>query len=219
MNNLRKTLTLTVRLTGAPTPLSAVQRYVPFALLWILLRTCFPSTTGSRGALSVPLSSSFVHVMVGVGLPVALQLKVTKEPSQTTWSLLTLAITGGTAKIRDILKQLRSLQCSPVSNQFPISFLFFVARERRRIPVVASLQPKSKVCEPESPNYFWDVNLLFVVDQSEYSIKIKLEWLLATSPAGVSRILAWDRSCFRLRTMNPTPASFPGFEYSSHLLY
>ena len=24
---------------------------------------------------------------------------------------------------------------------------------------------------------------------------------------------------FRLRTMNPTPAFFPGFEYSSHLLY
>ena len=126
MSNLRTTFTLTVRLTGAPTPLSAVQRYVPFALLWILLRTYPPSTTGSRGALSVPLSSTFVHVMVGVGLPVTLQLKVTKEPSQTTsWSLLTLAIPGGTAKIRDILKQLRSLQCSPVSNLFPIVFLFF----------------------------------------------------------------------------------------------
>ena len=37
--------------------------------------------------------------MFGVGLPVALQLKVTKEPSQATWSLLTLAIPGGTATI------------------------------------------------------------------------------------------------------------------------
>ena len=69
---------------GTPTPLSAVHRYVPFALLWILLRTYFPSTTGSRDALSVPLSSIFVQVMVGVGLPVALQVKDTEEPSQTT---------------------------------------------------------------------------------------------------------------------------------------
>ena len=98
-DNLHSTFTLTVWLTGVPTPLWAVHRYVPFAILWILLRTYFPSTTGSRGALSVPLSSTFVQVMVGVGLPVALQVKVTKEPSQTTWSLLTLAIPGGTAKI------------------------------------------------------------------------------------------------------------------------
>ena len=78
------TVTFTVRLTGSPTPLSAVQRYVPFELLMILLMTYFPSTTGSRGALSVPSSATFVQVMLGVGLPVALQLNVTMEPSQTT---------------------------------------------------------------------------------------------------------------------------------------
>ena len=108
-NNLHSTFTLTVWLTGVPTPLWAVHRYVPFALLWILLRTYFPSTTGSRGALSLPLSSTFVQVMVGVGLPVALQLKVTKDPSQTTWSLLTLAISGGTAKI--VLNSYSYLEC------------------------------------------------------------------------------------------------------------
>ena len=83
-DDLHPTFTLTVRLTGTPTPLSAVHRYVPFVLLWILLSTYFPSTTGSRGALSVPSSSTFVQLIVGVGLPVALQLKVTKESSQIT---------------------------------------------------------------------------------------------------------------------------------------
>ena len=82
--DLHSTFTLTVRLTGTPTPLSAVHRYVPFALLWILRSTYFPSTAGSGGALSVLLPSTFVQVMFGVGIPVALQFKVTKEPSQTT---------------------------------------------------------------------------------------------------------------------------------------
>ena len=81
---LHLTVTLTVRLTGSPTPLLAVQRYVPFELLMMLLIMYFPSTTGSSGVLSVPLSKALVQVMLGVGLPVALQLKVTMEPSQTT---------------------------------------------------------------------------------------------------------------------------------------
>lgn len=84
LGDLHLTFTFTVRLTGTPTPLSAVHRYVPSALLWILLRTYFPSTTGSRGALFVPSPSTLVQLMFGGGLPVALQLKVTKEPSQTT---------------------------------------------------------------------------------------------------------------------------------------
>ena len=90
-----------MRLKGAPTPLSAVQRYVLFVFLCILLVAYFPSTTGSRGSLSVPSSSTLVQVMFGGGMPVALQLKKIKEPSQTTWSLLTLAIPGGTGKRRD----------------------------------------------------------------------------------------------------------------------
>ena len=108
-DNLHSTFTLTVWLTGTPTPLSAVHRYVPFALLWILLRRCFPSTTGNRSAPCVPLSSTFVQVMFGVGLPVALQLKVTKEPSHTTRSLLTFAIPGGTEKI--VLNSYSYFQC------------------------------------------------------------------------------------------------------------
>ena len=96
-DDLHSTFTLTVRLTGTPTLLAAVHRYVPFALLWILLRTYFPEV--SRGSLSVPSSSTLVQVMFGGGMPVALQLKATNEPSQATWSLLTLAILGGTAKI------------------------------------------------------------------------------------------------------------------------
>ena len=50
----------------------------------ILFMAYFPSTTGSSGALSVPSSATLVQVMLGVGLPVASQLKVTKELSQTT---------------------------------------------------------------------------------------------------------------------------------------
>ena len=98
-DDLHSTFTLTVRVTGTPTPLSAVHRYVPFALLWISLRTYFPSTAGSGGALSVLLPSTFVQVMFGIGIPVALQFKVTKEPSQTTWSPVTWAIPGDTTKI------------------------------------------------------------------------------------------------------------------------
>ena len=40
--------------------------------------------TGSRGSLSVPSSFTLVQVMFGGGMPVALQLKKIKEPSQTT---------------------------------------------------------------------------------------------------------------------------------------
>ena len=97
LKNLHLTVTVTVRLTGSPTPLVAVQRYVdPFELLEMLLMRNVPSTTGCRGTLSVPLTVTVVQVMFGVGLPVALQLRVTMESSQTTWSLLTEVSSGST---------------------------------------------------------------------------------------------------------------------------
>ena len=87
-----------MRLTGSPTPLVAVQRYVdPFELLGMLLMRNVPSTTGCRGTLSVvPLTVTLVQVIFGVGLPVGLQLRVTMECSQTTGSLLTKVSSGGT---------------------------------------------------------------------------------------------------------------------------
>ena len=87
-----------MRLTGSPSPLVAVQRYVdPFELLLMLLMRNVPSTTGCRGTLSVvPLTVTLVQVIFGVGLPVALQLRVTMESSQTTGSLLTKVSSGGT---------------------------------------------------------------------------------------------------------------------------
>lgn len=87
-----------MRLTGSPTPLVAVQRYVdPFELLGMLLMRNAPSTTVRRGTLSVvPLTVTLVQVMFGVGLPVALQLRVTLESSQTTGSLLTKVSSGST---------------------------------------------------------------------------------------------------------------------------
>lgn len=121
LHNLHWTSTRTVRLKGAPTPLSAVQRYVLFVFLCILLVAYFPSTTGSRGSLSVPSSFTLVQVMFGGGMPVALQLKKIKEPSQTTWSLLTLAIPGGTGKRRNTSSDLfPTLHCRRIFSLNPV---------------------------------------------------------------------------------------------------
>ena len=78
--NLHLTITVIVWLTDFPTPLKAVQRYVPRDLLFILAMNKFPSLDDS-GPLSVPFSHTLVQVIFGSGLPVALQLKVTSECS------------------------------------------------------------------------------------------------------------------------------------------
>ena len=48
--------------------------------------------------MSVLFSHTLVQVIFGIGLPVALQLKVTKEPTQTYWSPVTLTISGGSVE-------------------------------------------------------------------------------------------------------------------------
>ena len=91
--HLHLTITVTVWFTGSPTPLKAVQRYVPLELLIIIAMTKYPSSNGSA-PLSVPFSHTLVQVIFGSGLPVTLQLKVTFECSQTSWSLVTSTIWG-----------------------------------------------------------------------------------------------------------------------------
>ena len=86
--NLHLTITFTVWLTGSPTPLKAVQRYVPLELLLILAMTKYPSLDCSA-PLSVPFSHTLVQEIFGSGLPVALQPKVISVCSQTSWSLVT----------------------------------------------------------------------------------------------------------------------------------
>ena len=48
--------------------------------------------------LSVPFSHTLVQAIFGIGLPVALQLKVTIKPTQTYWSPVTLTISGGSVE-------------------------------------------------------------------------------------------------------------------------
>ena len=48
--------------------------------------------------LSEPFSHTLVQLKFGIGLPVALQIKVTIEPSQTYWSPVTLKIAGGSVE-------------------------------------------------------------------------------------------------------------------------
>ena len=55
-------------------------------------------------------------------------------------------------------------------------------------PIVASLCPKSNVCEPQPPNDFSDVKPFVLMLASQIKDRIQLEGLLATSSAGVSRI-------------------------------
>ena len=101
--NLHLTITITVWLTASPTPLKAVQRYVPLELLLILAMTKYPSSDCSA-PLSVPFSHTLVQVIFGSGLPVALQLKVTSECSQTSWSLVT-PTTWGRSTNNQVIKE------------------------------------------------------------------------------------------------------------------
>ena len=101
--NLHLTITITVWLTASPTPLKAVQRYVPLELLLILAMTKYPSLD-CIDPLSAPLSRTLVQVIFGSGLPVALQLKVTSECSQTSWSLVT-PTTWGRSTNNQVIKE------------------------------------------------------------------------------------------------------------------
>ena len=102
-DNLHLTITFTVWLTGSPTPLKAVQRYVPLEFRLILAITKYPSLDCSA-SLSVPFSDTLVQVIFGSGLPVALQLKVTSECSQTSWSLVT-STTWGRSTNNQVIKE------------------------------------------------------------------------------------------------------------------
>ena len=89
----QSTLTEIVSLTEFPIPLSAVQRYRPvkFLLMFSVLHGL--PTNGSL--MLVPSSSTLVQVMIGVGLPVALQNKARSEPSLTVCLPLDEVILGG----------------------------------------------------------------------------------------------------------------------------
>ena len=102
-DNLHLTITFTVWLTGSPTPLKAVQRYVPLEFRLILAITKYPSLDCSA-SLSVPFFDTLVQVIFGSGLPVALQLKVTSECSQTSWSLETTT-TWGRSTNNQVIKE------------------------------------------------------------------------------------------------------------------
>ena len=85
---LHKTFTLSAWLTEFPTPLLAVQRYVPLSILLMFVMFqlgCLCSTS-----LSLPLLNTLVQMMFGFGLPVASQTSCRFDPSGRFWSGLSL---------------------------------------------------------------------------------------------------------------------------------
>ena len=104
------TFTLNSWLTTFPNPLSAVQRYVPEAVL--LMFGKFQLVPWCRTSPLLPSSSNLVKVIYGPGLPVALQNNIVFDPSRTVWSPLTLVRLTGTKNSNTIgsLYQLILLQ-------------------------------------------------------------------------------------------------------------
>ena len=91
---LHITFTLTSWFTRFPYPLSALQWYVPEAVLLMFVK--FHVDLLCSTSLLLPPSSTLVQVIFGSGLPVALQSSVTFDPSRTVWSPLTLVSWTGT---------------------------------------------------------------------------------------------------------------------------
>ena len=87
---------ITTKLSAFPTPLYAVQRYVP--CLACLMFVIFQVDPLCSTSLSLPFLNTFVQVMFGAGLPDALQNNLRAEPSSTVWSWLTLMMLGGAEK-------------------------------------------------------------------------------------------------------------------------
>ena len=93
---LQVTFTLTTWLATFPIPLSAVQRYVPVAVL--LMFGKFQVGPWCSTSPLLPSSSTLVQVMFGVGLPVASHNNCMFDSSRTVWSRLTLVSLAGTDK-------------------------------------------------------------------------------------------------------------------------
>ena len=93
----------------------------------------------------------------------------------------------------------KAIFCScTCSRSFLPAWLFFfrnITTASRRtadvFPVVASFPPKNNVCEHERQNDFPDVKPFVLMFTSQIKgHRMQREWLIATSPAGVSWILA-----------------------------
>ena len=115
--HLHITFTLTWWLTGFSNPLSAVQRYVPEAVLL----TFGKSQVWPRCSISLLLLSSntWIHVMFGDGSPVASHNNCMFESSRTIWSRVTLVRLAATKRtcIYVILVALTGLRLSLIVAQ------------------------------------------------------------------------------------------------------
>ena len=89
-----------VRLNGLPTPLLAVQRYVPFSVLLMFFKSQVVSLCNT--SLSLPLGKILTQVIFGVGLPDAIQNSCRSEPSSKRSSLLTLVMVAGAERYDNI---------------------------------------------------------------------------------------------------------------------
>ena len=90
-------------------PFSAEHRYFPDWFLLVWKRRMFPDPT--------PLPS-FVHVMFGVGFPVALHWNVTVVPSRTVWFEGSVVNIGGTAVNKMNSERTTDVTFSTADNSF-----------------------------------------------------------------------------------------------------
>ena len=101
MQYLQLTVTVTVWLTALPTPLLAIQRYVPSLFLLLLRTSCEGDMSDTTEChCRCHFLNTFVQVMFGVGSPLAEQdnENVAGSPSTSTWSAALAVSDGGTAR-------------------------------------------------------------------------------------------------------------------------
>ena len=101
------TLTCSVRLTGLPTPLLAVQRKVPVSVLLMLFKSQVVPLCNT--SLSLPLGKILAQVISGAGRPDAIQNSCRSEPSSKCLSLLTLVMVAGAKRYDDISQRMNNV--------------------------------------------------------------------------------------------------------------